>query len=282
MHESLRRTLNLVPDPLLRRVMYRYKFGRWANFASPTRFTELVSWRMLNQRTEQFSWTCDKNRMKEYARERCPDLKAAETVWFGTDVSTIDLDALPDQWVIKPNHRSGIVAFGDRSTTHADVERMTRGWLRGHDRAAVGEWAYRTAERGILIEPRLGGGGRVAPVDYKFYVFHGEVKVLHCDAGRFTSRFEESWFTPAWEQVKVYNGIEHTLDIEPPQCFAHMLACAAELGKGFDFIRVDLYDIDGEAYFGEVTPYPSGGMDGFEPDEFDTTLGSWWRHEVAA
>jgi TupA-like ATPgrasp len=53
-----------------------------------------------------------------------------------------------------------------------------------------------------------------------------------------------------------------------------MLAIAAELGAGFDFIRVDLYDIDGEVFFGEVTPYPDSGLGRFLPASFDTELGA--------
>ena len=40
-------------------------------------------------------------------------------------------------------------------------------------------------------------------------------------------------------------------------------------------IRIDLYDINGKVYFGEFTFYPGGGVEGFRPQEWDYTLGSW-------
>jgi hypothetical protein len=55
-----------------------------------------------------------------------------------------------------------------------------------------------------------------------------------------------------------------------------MLATAAKLGSGFDFIRVDLYNILGEVYFGEFTPYPGSGLCRFVPASFDTELGARW------
>ena len=41
------------------------------------------------------------------------------------------------------------------------------------------------------------------------------------------------------------------------------------------FVRIDLYDINGRIYFGEFTFYPGGGLEAFQPLEWDYTLGSW-------
>ncbi|WP_424945180.1 ATP-grasp fold amidoligase family protein [Blastococcus xanthinilyticus] len=46
-------------------------------------------------------------------------------------------------------------------------------------------------------------------------------------------------------------------------------------GRASDFIRVDLYDVDGEVWFGELTPCPGGGPDPFDP-ELDRVLGRYW------
>lgn len=286
MHEALRRALTLVPDPLLRHMMYRRRFGRWGNFRSPVRFTEHLTRRMLVERGDGISWTCDKLRMKAYSLHRCPELAVPATLWSGVDLDALDLDSLPDQWVIKPNHRSGLVYFGDRSTTKQQLKAATRGWLRTHDRAAIGEWAYRKADHVLIIEPRLGGGTYTVPADYKFFVFHGRVRVLHCDVGRFTDRFGESFYTPEWHKLDIVHkldiarGLELRQDMTPPRSLDQMVRYAGELGAGFDFMRVDFYEVNGRAYFGELTPYPSGGMDPFDPDEADKLLGSWWAEKV--
>ena len=51
-----------------------------------------------------------------------------------------------------------------------------------------------------------------------------------------------------------------------------MLNIAAKLSKDFPFVRVDLYNVDGKVYFGELTFYPWSGYVQFEPDEFDYLL----------
>ncbi len=56
-----------------------------------------------------------------------------------------------------------------------------------------------------------------------------------------------------------------------------MLELAAELGRGFDHIRIDLYVADGEIWFGEFTPYSWSGLHPLLPAEVDEQWGAYWR-----
>lgn len=56
-----------------------------------------------------------------------------------------------------------------------------------------------------------------------------------------------------------------------------MIAIARDIGRDYDFIRVDLYEALGKIYFGEITPYPTGGLAKYNDPEFDRMLGSYWR-----
>jgi hypothetical protein len=51
---------------------------------------------------------------------------------------------------------------------------------------------------------------------------------------------------------------------------------ALRLAGNLDFLRVDLYDVDGEVWFGELTPYPAAGLEGWEPNDLDAELGRYW------
>lgn len=274
MHPSFRRLLTPVPDPLLRRIMYRRKYGRWGNFSSPSRFTEFLTQRMLEDRSPEIAWTCDKRAMKAYAAERAPWINVPDTLWHGTDLNELDPSTLPDHWVIKPNHRSKAVYFGDRSTTIEDLRRVTKGWLLPYDRIAVGEWAYGQARRELIIEPRTGDG---APLrELNIFVFHGEFKILHTDMGRFRQYFAEVFYDRDWEPLDISNGGPRGA-VEPrPKNFDDMVRAAEALAAGYEFMRVDLANVDGELWFGELTPYPSGGMDPFTPESVDIQMGAWW------
>ncbi|MBO0596058.1 hypothetical protein I2485_11880 [Nesterenkonia sp. E16_7] len=274
MHPSFRRLLTPIPDPLLRHVMYRRRFGRWGDFRRPARFTEFLTQRMLQDRSAEIAWTCDKRAMKDYAAEHAPWIQVPETLWHGTDLDQLDLASLPDHWIIKPNHRSKAVHFGDRGTTVEELRSVTKGWLRPYDRIAVGEWAYTQARRELIIEARIGSG--VPLTDFKIFVFHGRVQILHTDHGRFTDDFEEVFYNRDWEALNITNEAPRGVVAPPPENFRDMVRAAEALGAGYDFMRVDLYNLDGELWFGELTPYPSGGMDPFTPDAVDLQLGAWW------
>ena len=56
-----------------------------------------------------------------------------------------------------------------------------------------------------------------------------------------------------------------------------MATMARRLSEGFRFVRVDLYEINGTVYFGEMTFTPTGGFVPFVPDEADLEIGKRFR-----
>ena len=58
-----------------------------------------------------------------------------------------------------------------------------------------------------------------------------------------------------------------------PPHFEEMKAIARKLSENFPFVRVDLYDIEDQVYFGELTFFPANGMEPFYPPEYDYQLG---------
>ena len=59
-----------------------------------------------------------------------------------------------------------------------------------------------------------------------------------------------------------------------PLNFNKMLEIAETLSKDFPHVRVDLYNINGRIFFGELTFYDGSGYMRFKPDDFDFALGS--------
>ena len=56
-----------------------------------------------------------------------------------------------------------------------------------------------------------------------------------------------------------------------------MLELVEKLAKAFNYVRADLYNLNGKIYFGELTHYPVSGMIKFEPQSFDFELGKYWH-----
>lgn len=66
-------------------------------------------------------------------------------------------------------------------------------------------------------------------------------------------------------------------EIARPHCLGEMLEAATTVAKGFDFLRVDMYIERDQVFLGEVTPYPGGGLEPFEPRSADLDIGNAWR-----
>lgn len=262
-----------LPIAARRRLLYARHHRRPLRLATAQRFSEKVNWRIVHDRRELLDTTCDKLRTKQEAVRL--GARVPKTYWSGHRLDDLAHVALPARWVLKPNHRTGLVHFGRGRPDVQALEEATRGWLAESQWRVYGEWAYGRAERGFLVEEWLGDIDGCPP-DYKVFVFDGAPAVIQVDRGRFgehTRRFYRDDWTPL-DVVYTYPlaAVE-----APPDRLPEMLDIARQLGSGFDFIRVDLYLRAGEVLLGEVTPYPGGGLEVFRPAALDHELGQLWR-----
>lgn len=148
-------------------------------------------------------------------------------------------------------------------------------WLAEPSRAHMGEWSYGQADRILLAEEMLGTPGTTL-LDYKFFVFAGEVTFCRLtDLGSKPKRVR--WYDVEWTPTNYLDsGYALHPVTEPPDTFREMVDAAELLGDGFDFIRVDLFDVGGAAVFGELTPYHAGGLKSMDP-RLDKILGDAWK-----
>ena len=271
-----------LPGSLSRKAVFFHRHHTFPSVSNPVTFNEKVNWRILKDRREILAWTCDKLAMKDYASkvEDAMDhgLRIPRILWSGTDVRELEKVELPDRWVLKPNHRSGLVFFGHGVPDVPAVRKTVENWLRPAEGADLHEWAYLKA-RPLLIVEELIGSGDSPPDDYKFYIFSGEVATVDVHADRFANH-SERWYLPDWTPLDVTLGENILLSPvapTPPANYERMTAIAVALAGSYDFIRVDLYSVGEDVFFGELTPYPSSGLERFRPVSFDSELGAKWN-----
>jgi TupA-like ATPgrasp len=265
-----------IPMGLRRRLLFLYFNRRMPRFAHPVTFSDKVNWRIVNDRRELLEWTCDKLSMKEYVIKAALDgLRIPETIWFGSDVRELQEIELPEHWVLKPNHRSGLVHFGHGRPETEELLALTANWLDTFESKYKGEWAYAKARPALVLEELLGTPG-CPPPDYKFFVFDGKAAAIQVDVDRHSAH-RRRLYRRDWQPLEVRYGSYDLAPVIPKiASLERMLTIAERLGQLFDFIRVDLYDIEGVIGFGELTPYPGGGLERFVPATFDAELGGNW------
>ncbi len=66
-------------------------------------------------------------------------------------------------------------------------------------------------------------------------------------------------------------GIDDNLT--QPDSFGEMVDIACKLSKELIHVRIDLYSINGQVFFGEYTFHNSGGIVNFKPPEWNKIFG---------
>jgi hypothetical protein len=267
--------IDRLPDRHKRAVLYFHVFHGRPRLNDPRTFNQKVNWRILNDRRPLIAIMGDKLAMKDYAAEHCPEVRIPRTYWAGTDVDELAEVRLPERWVLKPNHSSKRIHFGTGPADVAELRRVTDGWLEETLYAERCEWAYSQARRLLFVEERIGTGDGT-PNDYKFHVFHGVPRLIQVDLDRFGEH-------PVRHYDGDWNPLPHAAEGcplapvgPPPVSFEKMRGMALRLAGDLDFLRVDVYEVDGEVWFGELTAYPAAGLEGWEPNDLDAELGRYW------
>lgn len=155
------------------------------------------------------------------------------------------------------------------------MRRELHGFLRRNYHRIREEWAYSQVRRRLLVEPYIDGGEH-GLVDYKFHTFSGRVSAVEVILDRYTTH-TGAMFDRDWNEIDCAFGTPKTsFAISRPVQLDKMIDDAEQIGAGFSYVRVDFYEIEGKAKFGEITFYPGGGVDYVSPPEYDEIFGRQW------
>jgi hypothetical protein len=277
-HPTGPRLQSLLGERLHQQLWAYTKLGYWPDVREPRTFNEKLLHRKLFTDDDRFATLEDKLAAREYVADRVGREVLPEMYHVTDRPETIPFDSLPDEYVVKPTHLCGAIEIvdGEDDPDEAALVRQCHEWLDERYGRLRAEYWYDDIEPRILVEERLHGQGTHVPFDYKLYVFHGLVAYIGVHVDRFAGQrvryYDRDW-TPQEFAVTVEIGPE----VDEPERFDEMISVAEELGKGLDFVRVDLYHVDGgRIVFGELTVAPGSGALRFVPEAYDLEFGSYW------
>ena len=254
---------------------YWWRHGRLPALDDPQSFTELIQARKLDGADAQMKRMTDKIAAKQVVGELLGEEWLIPTLWQGTELPAAP--AWPTPFVVKARHgcNQSAFVFSD-SADWAAIRAQAARWMRTRYGYWLDEDAYAVIPRGLIVEPFMGTPPAL-PVDYKFYVFGGRVEYVQVHLGR-GGRHRWILLDRMWQRVSA-----KTADPDParPGSLLRMIGAAERLAGERDFVRVDLYEIDGRPLFGELTFYPGSGLDPFDPIALDRDLGAHWRRVLA-
>lgn len=269
--------LSLLPHDIAHKILYRIYSGKKLNLNEPVTLNEKIQWLIVNEYGANEAILTDKYLVKEkIANMKLPNLNIPKTLFVlksTNDLKNINFDSLPNKFVIKCNHGSGNV-FVCSSKTDFDkkIKILFKDLKKDFSKKTL-EYHYKYIKPVILIEEFLENKSGSLPEDYKFFSYNGKTRCVMVCTDR-ENGYKATFFDKNWNRLN-YSTHEETKNMPRPQNFEQMWDISEKLSLNYKFVRVDLYNINGKIYFGELTFTPAAGLSKTYTEQADIELGSY-------
>lgn len=256
--------------------------GQNLNLKNPKTYNEKLQWLKLYNRNPDYTNLVDKNAVKKFVASVIGEQYIIPTLGIWNSPDDIDFESLPSQFVLKTTHGGGgggIIVCHDRANLDINgVKSKLRYSLKSDIYKYYREWPYKNVPRKIIAETLLVDENHPNDSlnDYKFYCFDGIPKVMVISSGRFKGKVCFDYYDMDFNLLPFSQGGPNSGIInEKPENFDQMIAIASKISAGLPHARIDLYNLDGKIYFGEITFFDSSGFAQFTPKEWDYIFGDW-------
>ena len=270
---------SLLSDSLYLHILYFLETRERLHLKEPRTFSEKIQWLKLYNRKPEYTMMVDKYAVKEYVTEVIGKEYVIPTLGVWDRPEDIFFDDLPQQFVLKTTHGGGsvgVIVCNNKNTINRTetVKRLKRA-MKQNIYKQFREWPYKNVKPRIIAEKNICINGNLR--DYKFFCFHGDAKYCQVISDREHEMtidfFDRKWNHMPFHEPKGYAFSK--MEISPPQQIEKMWLLSERLSMGIPFLRVDFYETNGRLYFGELTFFPTSGMGGFEPSDWDIILGNY-------
>ena len=255
--------LDFLSDKKYLELLFFAHLDRKLNWKKLNTFNEKVQWLKLNNRKEEYTMMADKYAVKKYIADIIGEEYIIPTLGVWNHFDEIDFEELPDQFVLKCTHDSGgLEICTDKSKFDIEKakEKIEKSLKRNYFNSSR-EWQYKNIPPRIIAEPFIGIDGK-APEDYKFITFNCALDSVMVCKGRDVGHPWFYFYNKYWKRlIYQHPELEKEDDVENPENFDVMLWIVEQLARGYVHMRVDLYNVNGKVYFGELTFFNQSGFD---------------------
>ena len=265
--------------------LYEHYIGKKLDWNNLQSYTEKMQWYKICDSNERKSLMTDKYRVRAIVGDIIGEQYLIPLLGCYKRASRIDFSMLPNKFVLKVNSGSGdtIIVRDKEALTRKDMRRIRAQldyYLHCDFSWNAYELHYSDIQPVIIAEELIECDQEDLP-DYKFLCFNGKPYYCWVDTGRYHDHkrnvYDLEWNLQEWNQSSFGNT---EMELEKPQCFNEMVGIAEKLSKGFSHVRVDLYNVKGRIYFGEMTFSNGRGFDPIIPEDANAMLGAMWDTSV--
>lgn len=259
---------------------YKKRTGEELDIENPKKYTEKIQYAKTYLNTPLKTRLSDKYLVRDWVTEKIGYEYLIPLLGVWDSFSEINFEELPNRFVLKTNSGSGtnLIVKDKSQLDYKEAKKKFDKWMNTNF-AYYGDIQlhYKDIEPKIIAEKYIEDSSDNLP-EYKFLCFNG--KVYYCwfivtESGEeYRNVYGLDWNIQPWSINNIYDKYPEPLP--EPQNFDKMIEISKILSEGFSHVRVDLYDVDGEIYFGEMTFTSGGGYSLIYPEKYNYMLGDLW------
>lgn len=271
--------LHILSPIQVAKLKYYYKFHRLPDFQNPKDLNEKINWMKFYGDTSQWADLADKYKVREYIASKGLEDILVKLYGKWNNANDIDWDSLPNEFVLKVNNGCGdvLICRDKNNLDKAKVIGKYNSLVSMKYGDVTGEPHYAEIKPCIIAEELLDISKQAITssslIDYKVWCLNGKPYLTWCAwnrrgaCGADCGVYDYDWnYRP---EYSIFNEhyCESKTRIPKPSNLNKLYEVASKLSEGFPILRVDLYEVDGNIYFGELTFTSLGGfMDYFTPE----------------
>lgn len=234
------------------------KLGYIYNDSNIVTFEDKLNYLLVHENPENKTEFVDKILLRNYSRKIIGKDICVPIIKIYNDVDDINLDELPDKFILKCNHGSGmnIICTDKKKFNLYDAKKKLRNWLNINYGLDNFESQYINVKKKVFAEEYLGDN----LFDYKVNCFNGEPKFIRVRS-IINGRNINNHYSLNWTLTNIALNYQDyirdpSVNIKKPFNLDKMIYYAKLLSTNFCFCRVDFYEIDKVLYLGELTFSP--------------------------
>jgi hypothetical protein len=262
---------------------YYENSGLKLNLDNPSGFNEKIWWLKLNNRDPLLTFVSDKVTARNFVKEKINEDILIPILGIYNSVEDVPFDRFKQKVIIKTNKGSGENRLWIPGVTKKkSIINYFNKVIDKNYYYESREWNYKDIEPKIIVENFIETKNQFGLIDYRFFCFEGKVEFVAVDLDTMaddgshyfgaTRNIYDKNFNHL-DEIKISRNCFNSDLVVKPHNFDIMINYAEILSKPFVFCRVDLYNVDGKIYFGEVTFYPGGGTQIITPTKYEKKYG---------
>ena len=263
----------LISDEKHSKLLFKVMFGYSPDLEHPKTMNEYICATKISDEKLDYDVYTDKYEVRKYVKKTIGNCYLNGIIGIYDSFDEIDFEQLPDAFAMKATHGSSYnVIVQDKSKLNKTKTKQK------FDRWLKENFYYKDREKNYKnIKPRIMCDAFLLPKDgqleeYKLFCFKGKVGFIQHNK-QINSKRYDNIFNSSWNILPVKYGYNGFTGDTKPENGDELIEVAEKLAAQFEFVRVDLYNVDGRIVFSELTFHSGGGLIPFEPKEYDRKFG---------